>query len=146
MTMLNAEAYRSQVLGGELSFVLRAGLNVLNHPAFVKTGKIIDTGVTVQVAGTPATYHFDCRTSINVLTCKNRVLFTKSFGYWKSGTRETGIFGNYEEMKEIVYRANPCSQSLIDVRTTRQLEKGCCPYEMENITPDEMHELYKALG
>ena len=146
MQPLNAEEYRRQILGGEWSFILRCGLNVRSHPAYVKTGKIIDTGITVQRPGTPTTYHFDCRTSINVLNCYNSVIFAKSFGDWKSGTRETGIFGNYEEMKEIVYRANPCSQSLIDVRTTRQLEKGCCPYEMENITPDEMHELYKALG
>lgn len=103
------------------------GDDIFNHPAYIKTGIIVDTGVTVQIAGPPKWYHFRCETSIVIINCRGQSTGTMSPGRTMSGGIETGIHSKYDEMEKLVYGMNPRPLSILDVRTVEQMAAGCCP-------------------
>lgn len=100
---------------------------ILSQPAYVRTGIIIDTGVTVLTGPGYAYYQYDMRTSLNIINCYDVTILTKSYGSEFSGTEKWIITGMYEKARKEVYEANPAPMTFIDIRSLTQMTFGCCP-------------------
>ncbi len=127
------ENYRKDFIGSKAQFDAYYGENQMNRPAYVKTGRIIDTGITVKSVGGEPYYRFDCRTALHMYNCQDRVMGTKSFG-WSRGGRYINIVRiKYNKACTHVRGANPAPKSIIDIRTIDQLKAGCCPKALESL-------------
>ena len=105
--------------------------NPLNLPAYVKTGKIIDTGIIDMGVPPNHYYSFRCATSVIILDCVGRSLGANVMDGSKGGPIYAIIAALYDDYRAAIYELNPCPESYIDLRTIEQYSRHCCPKALE---------------
>jgi len=125
------ESYRGKFIGSEEALDAYWGANQLNRPAYVKTGIIKDTGILNFGSEQNPHYTFQCFTSFVMFDCQQKATGTRSFGRSLGGPIYAIISAAYEATRDLVYAANPCPLSYIDLRTMEQYYMHCCPKALE---------------
>jgi len=98
-----------------------------NRPAYVKTGKITDTGILNFGTEHIPHYSFRCETSIAICDCRGRSIGVKVFNVSKGGPIFAIINAAYVVARAGLYEINPCPEGYIDIRTIEQYYMHCCP-------------------
>jgi len=121
------DAYRFMIAGEWERYWYNYGFLPSGWPAYVRTGKILDIGLTRYDIPMIDLWHFDITTSVVVMNCRDQAVFTKGAGRSGSSLFYSKILKEYEEVKKAVHFLNPLPLSIVDIRTLEQLKSGCCP-------------------
>jgi len=131
------DEYRQAVAGDEETYWYRFGFFPSGWPAYVKTGKILDQGITAWITAGGTYYHFECRSSYVLMTCRDQAAGTRSFGRSGGGFVRALVQLEYEKVRDEVYFLNPSPLSLVDIRTLKQIMRGCCPKALAALLLDD---------
>lgn len=101
------------------------------QPAYIRTHRIIDSGLRLAPPGPRSGGNFECRTSFTILDCNGRSMGAKSFGRSFGTWIMSLLVSEYAKTKALVYAVNPSPHTVIDLRTEAQFYAGCCPPELE---------------
>jgi len=101
--------------------------DILRRTAYIKTGVMEDSGILCTGKVGKEFYSYGVKTYIVPYECHDWDYPFRNFWYFGSGFDKEEIERKYEKARDAAHEANPFPGSLIDVRSLKQLQNGCCP-------------------